>query len=100
MPSQGCSSIIEILPADYFIPDFYGSLSKLFNITHSFFYMDDSVDLEDLIDNDGTGLETKYHKVISTTHINKHICVDTKKVTNAITKLMNDWYTCCTAILK
>lgn len=99
MPSQGCSSVIELLPPDSFKPDFYGSLSKLFNISHSFFYMNDKLNLEDMMKSKNSDHETKYLKLLSTQGSNEHICLDTKKVVNAIKALVSDWNKCCVSIL-
>lgn len=97
---DGCSQIVELLPQDYLVADYFGSLAKAAGVHHSFFYIqtdkrvnDTSTLLEhELPDPYG---QHKYHYYASSDYRNYQMCPTTTKLMASMQILVKNWQSCC-----
>lgn len=114
--TSSCSQILELIPQDYLVADFFGSLAKVAGIQHSFFYVQppmNTTNINDegynnaidrtssLINESNTTTDVlpdgkyKYHYFKSTQYRNDPFCPDVTIIVNAVKRMVDQWKTCC-----
>lgn len=87
--SKRCSQLLEFLPKDYLVADFFGSLAKAAGIRHTFFYMDHESERQTI------PKDHQFHYFQSVNYRGRMNCVNVTKVVDAVKTMVNDWQQCC-----
>jgi Glycosyltransferase 61 len=85
-----CAALVEFFPKEYLVADYFGSLARAINISHSFFYLADGFDNPEIV----MGYE-KYHYYVTADYRHFNQCPAVKNVTLAVKQLVKNWEVCC-----
>lgn len=94
-----CAQMMEFLPRDYLVADFFGSLAEATGVNHTFFYMDEGNHFDASISNSTTRIrhEERFHHFRNWDYRELHMCPNLAKVMDAVTELVSNWNPCCAA---
>jgi hypothetical protein len=85
-----CAALLEFFPKDYLVADYFGSLARAINVSHSFFYLADGFDNPEIVMS-----YEKYHYYISADYRSLNQCPSVGNVTSAIIQMVKNWELCC-----
>jgi hypothetical protein len=89
---ETCSQLLELFPANYIIPAFYGSLARNSGIGYSYLYLSSDQEADhhqSLLETHEASLE---HRVQARA---ANLCLSLDAIENTMKSLVNDWRECC-----